>query len=393
MEKQSWFELIPQAQVIKWRRHFHAHPELSNKEFATSKKITEILKSFNHVEVTHPTPTSVLGTIKGAYPGKKILLRADVDALPVTEETGLDFASQNEGVMHACGHDTHIAILLGTACVLSQLRSQLHGTVQVIFQHAEEQVPGGAKEIVASGQLHDIDAVIGLHIMTGLKAGNVSIVLNGPVTTGADAFEFTIQGRGSHGSMPQEGIDPITVGTEIINQLHTITSRFTPPKDLNVVTVGKFHSGMAVNVLPDTATIGGSVRTIDENTRQAIASRIKKIIKNTCDTYGASYQLDYQFAYAAVKNDPKIAKVVKKSALEVLPKDMVPDGTMMSASEDFSAYAKVAPLCFFQLGGGTAEENYPYSNHSPKFIIDESALINGLKVEVASVLEFLKAEK
>lgn len=389
METQPWFKLIPQEQMIKWRRYFHAHPELSFKENKTSKEITQILASFDQITITHPTPTSVLGTIKGAYPGKKILLRADIDALPVKEETGLDFASQNDGVMHACGHDTHTAILLATTKVLTQLRSQLHGTVQVIFQHAEEQVPGGAKEIVASGQLHNLDAVIGLHIMTGLKAGTVNIVTDGPVTTGADAFDLTIQGKGSHGSMPQEGIDPITVGTEIINQLHTITSRFTPPKDLNVVTVGKFHSGVAVNVLPDTATIGGSVRTIDEDTRQAIANRIKKIVKNTCDTYGASYQLDYQFAYAAVINDPKIASLVKRCALKILPKEMVPAGTMMSASEDFSAYGKLAPLCFFLLGGGTEEEGYPYSNHSPKFIIAEDALLNGVKTEVESVLEFL----
>lgn len=389
METQSWFKLIPQEQLIKWRRQFHAHPELSFKEFETSKQITEILQSFDHIEVTHPTPTSILGTIKGAYPGKKILLRADIDALPVKEETDLAFASKNDGIMHACGHDTHTAILLTTTKVLTQLQSKLHGTVQVIFQHAEEQVPGGAREIVASGQLHDLDAVIGLHIMTGLKTGSVNIVTDGPVTTGADAFELTIQGRGSHGSMPQKGVDPITVGTEIINQLHTITSRFTPPKDLNVVTVGKFHSGAAVNVLPDTATMGGSVRTIDEDTRQAIANRIKKIVKNTCDTYGASYQLDYQFAYAAVKNDPQIATIVKRSALKVLPEEMVPAGTMMSASEDFSAYGKLAPLCFIQLGGGTAEEGYLYSNHSPKFIINEDALLNGVKTEVASVLEFL----
>ncbi|BDR59814.1 M20 metallopeptidase family protein [Lactobacillus xylocopicola] len=390
MEQQSWFELIPQEDLIKWRRYFHQHPELSFKETATSKKITEILESFGHVEVTHPTSTSVLGTITGNYPGKKILLRADIDGLPVAEETGLSFSSHNDGVMQACGHDTHTAILLATTQVLTQLRSKLHGTVQVIFQHAEEQVPGGAKEVVASGLLHDLDGVIGLHIMTGLKTGSINIVDDGPVSTGADAFEVTIQGRGSHGSMPQEGVDPITVGTEIVNQLHTITSRFTPPKDLNVVTVGKFNAGTAVNVLPDTAIFGGTVRTVDESTRQAIADRIKKIIKNTCDTYGATYKLDYQFAYAAVQNDALLAQLVKKSALKVLPKEMVPEGAMMSGSEDFSAYGKVAPLCFFLLGGGTAEEGYPYSNHSPKFIINEAALINGVKTEVASVLELLK---
>ncbi|MBA1434387.1 amidohydrolase [Bombilactobacillus bombi] len=390
MEEQSWFQLIPQTQMIEWRRHFHKYPELSFKEFKTSAHIIEILKSFGPIEITQPTPTSVLGTIVGDYPGPKILLRADIDGLPVTEETNLEFSSENKGVMQACGHDTHTAILLASIKVLMNLRSQLHGSVQVIFQPGEEQVPGGAQEIVASGQLHDLGAVIGLHIMNGLKSGSVNVVVDGPATTGADAFELTIQGRGSHGSMPQEGIDPITVGTEIINQLHTVTSRFTPPKDLNVVTVGEFHSGVAVNVLPDTAFIGGSVRTINEATRQAIAARVKKIIKNTCDTYGATYDLNYQFAYAAVVNDPKLSQLVKNSALKVLPKEMVPNGTMMSASEDFSAYGKVAPLCFFLLGGGNAEEGYPYSNHSPKFIIDEKALINGVKTEVASVLEFLK---
>ncbi|MCO6541478.1 MAG: amidohydrolase [Lactobacillus sp.] len=391
MQEKTWFQLIPQSEMINWRRHFHEYPELSFKEVKTSNYIIDILKSFGDIKITQPTPTSVLGTIVGQYPGKKILIRADIDGLPVTEETDLAFKSQNQGVMQACGHDTHAAILLATTKVLNDLRDQLHGTVQVIFQHAEEQVPGGAREIVASGQLHDIDAVIGLHIMTGLKAGSINIVTEGAATTGADAFEVTIQGRGSHGSMPQEGIDPITIGAEIVNQLHTITSRFTPPKDLNVVTVGQFQSGVAVNVLPDTAFIGGSVRTINEDTRQAIAQRIKKIIHNTCDTYGASYDLNYQFAYAAVINDGQLSQLVKASALDVLPAAMVPQGQMMSASEDFSAYAKVAPVCFFLLGGGDEAEGYPYSNHSPKFIIDESSLINGVKAEVASVLNFLKA--
>ncbi|AXX64174.1 amidohydrolase [Bombilactobacillus bombi] len=391
MQEKTWFQLIPQLEMINWRRHFHEYPELSFKEVKTSNYIIDILKSFGDIKITQPTPTSVLGTIVGQYPGKKILIRADIDGLPVTEETDLAFKSQNQGVMQACGHDTHAAILLATTKVLNDLRDQLHGTVQVIFQHAEEQVPGGAREIVVSGQLHDIDAVIGLHIMTGLKAGSINIVTEGAATTGADAFEVTIQGRGSHGSMPQEGIDPITIGAEIVNQLHTITSRFTPPKDLNVVTVGQFQSGVAVNVLPDTAFIGGSVRTISEDTRQAIAQRIKKIIHNTCDTYGASYDLNYQFAYAAVINDGQLSQLVKASALDVLPAAMVPQGQMMSASEDFSAYAKVAPVCFFLLGGGDEAEGYPYSNHSPKFIIDESSLINGVKAEVASVLNFLKA--
>ncbi|RHW51822.1 amidohydrolase [Bombilactobacillus bombi] len=391
MQEKTWFQLIPQSEMINWRRHFHEYPELSFKEVKTSNYIIDILKSFDDIKITQPTPTSVLGTIVGQYPGKKILIRADIDGLPVTEETDLAFKSQNQGVMQACGHDTHAAILLATTKVLNDLRDQLHGTVQVIFQHAEEQVPGGAREIVASGQLHDIDAVIGLHIMTGLKAGSINIVTEGAATTGADAFEVTIQGRGSHGSMPQEGIDPITISAEIVNQLHTITSRFTPPKDLNVVTVGQFQSGVAVNVLPDTAFIGGSVRTINEDTRQAIAQRIKKIIHNTCDTYGASYDLNYQFAYAAVINDGQLSQLVKESVLDVLPAAMVPQGQMMSASEDFSAYAKVAPVCFFLLGGGDEAEGYPYSNHSPKFIIDESSLINGVKAEIASVLNFLKA--
>ncbi|MBI0106672.1 amidohydrolase [Lactobacillus sp. W8089] len=390
MQDKSWLKLIPQQEMIEWRRHFHEYPELSFKEFKTSAYISQILQSFGGIEISHPTPTSVLGTIEGQYPGKKILLRADIDALPVAEETNLPFASKNSNIMQACGHDTHTAILLATTKVLNQLRSQLHGTVQVIFQHAEEQVPGGAQAIVNSGQLQNIDAVLGLHIMNGFKTGIINVVLDGPATTGADAFELTIQGKGSHGSMPQTGIDPITVGTEIINQLHTVTSRFTPPKELNVVTVGEFQSGNAVNVLPDTAFLGGTVRTVNEETRQSIARRIKEIIHNTCATYGATYDLNYQFAYAAVINDPNLSKLVKASALEVLPEQMVPEGIMMSGSEDFSAYSQLAPTCFFLLGGGDAAEGYPYSNHSPKFMINEKALINGVKTEIASVLNFLK---
>lgn len=387
----EWFDKIPVQEMIEWRRHIHENPELSFEEFKTSAFVEEKLRSFGNIEIEKPVGTSVLGIIKGAKEGKTILLRADMDALPMQEEGELPFRSKVKSVAHTCGHDTHTAMLLATAKVLSEMKDELHGTVKLIFQHAEEKEPGGATQIIETGVLNDVDAVVGLHIIPNLKTGSIHIHKEGAATTAADGFFLNIQGKGSHGSMPQNGVDPIIVGTQIINQLQTVVSRYVTPGELAVISVGEFKAGDAPNIIPDKAYMSASIRTVNEETRNKIEQRVKDIIDNVCKTYGATYDLNYIKSYMAVINDANLSEFVLNSAKEVLGEEMVFEAPMTSASEDFSYYQTIAPECFVILGGGTAEEGCGFANHHPKFMIQEEAMVSGVKTEVQTVLNFLKA--
>ena len=386
----EWFNKIPVEDMISWRRHIHQNPELSFKEYNTAAFIEEKLKSFGNIEVVRPTETSVLGILHGANEGKTILLRADIDALPMQEEGDIPFKSKVDGVAHTCGHDTHTAMLLATAKVLSGLKDSFSGTVKFIFQHAEELNPGGAQGIIDSGMINDVDAVVGLHIVPNLECGSIHICPVGAATTAADGFFLNIQGKGSHGSMPQNGIDPIIIGTQIINQLQTVVSRYTTPGELVVITVGEFKAGDAPNIIPDKAYMSASIRTITDETREKVEQRVKEIIDNTCKTYGATYDLDYQHAYPAVINDKTVSELVMNSAKEVLWESTVHESPLTSASEDFAHYRQIAPICFVQLGGGTANDRCGFANHHPKFMIMEESMISGVKTEVQTVLNFLK---
>lgn len=387
---EQWFHKIPEKEMIAWRRHIHQNPELSFKEYNTAAFIIEKLQSFGNITIERPSETGVLGILKGGKEGKTILLRADMDALPMQEESGLTFQSSLKDVAHTCGHDAHVAILLATASVLSGMQSDLQGTVKFIFQPGEEKDPGGALAVVNSGMIDDVDAVLGLHVFPNLPCGTIHVTPQGPATCAADGFFLHIQGKGSHGSMPQRGIDPIIVGTQIINQLQTIISRYVTPGEMNVLSIGEFKAGDAPNIIPDKAYMSASIRTIDENTRQRIAKRVKVIIDNTCNMYGASYDLNYVFSYPSVINDQQITKLVMDSAAQVLGNDKVYELALSSGSEDFANYRKVAPICWFQLGCGTAQEGCGFINHHPKFMIKEDAFIAGVKTEVQSVLNFLK---
>lgn len=373
--------------VIEWRRHIHQNPELSFKENNTADYVEGILKNLGNIETMRPTPTSVIGILKGGKPGKTVAFRADMDALPVEEETGLPYASSVKGVSHACGHDAHTAMLLGTATTLSKMQKQIPGTVYFIFQHAEEYFPGGAQEIIKSGDLKGIDAFFGLHVVPNVPAGTIGILPDGPASTNSDGFNLTIHGKGSHGSMPNLGVDPIVVGAEIVNNLQTIVSRNVPPGEMAVVTIGRFQSGKANNVIPETADLGATVRTITDETRQLVAQRIKTIVNDICHAYGAKADLDYIFSYPAIQNSPELCALAKKAAIQAIGKEHVIDAPRMTASEDFSYYKEVAPTCFIVLGVGDGA-----ANHSPKFNLDEKALSNGVKTEVQIIKDFLMSK-
>lgn len=380
----AWVKNIPIEKVIEWRRHIHQNPELSYEEMFTSEYVSEILESLGNIEVIWPTPTSVVGILRGGKAGSTVAFRADMDALPISEETGLPFASETDGVSHACGHDVHTAMLLGTAATLSSMQSQIKGTVYFIFQHAEEQSPGGARDIIQTGVLNDVNAFFGLHIGPGETSGQIGILPDGPASTASDGFYLTIQGKGSHGSMPHLGTDPIVTGAEIVMALQTIVSRNVAPGEMAVISVGKFQSGNAPNVIPDRALLAGTVRTINEPTRQLLEERIKTIIDNIVKANGATYSLEYASGYPAIENDPALNRLARASAIKILGNDMVYDSPRMSASEDFARYKEIAPECYINLSTGPG-----VANHHPAFNPDENSFINGVKAEVQIILDYL----
>ncbi|WP_042350698.1 M20 metallopeptidase family protein [Bacillus massiliigorillae] len=386
----DWFEQIPTEKIVEWRRHLHRNPELSFKEFETSQYIYDTLLTFPNLELARPTATSVVATlVGGAGEGKTIALRADMDALPIQEESDVEFKSTKDNVMHACGHDTHVAMLLGAAKVLSEMKDKLAGTVKFIFQHAEEQVPGGAQELVDAGVLKDVDQIYGIHILPKLVAGSLGVVTTGYATTAADGFFLKIQGKGSHASTPELSIDPIVVGSQMVMALQTIVSRNVKPSEMAALSIGEFHSGQAANIIADTASLSCSIRTTSEEVRDLMEERVKKIIDQVASTYGATYELDYIRGYSALYNTPELAQLAKASAIKALGEELVYDSPMLMASEDFSAYTKVIPGCYMFLGGGLDEEGCGFMNHHPKFKILEESMVNGTKVEVQLILDLL----
>lgn len=380
----AWVKNIPEEDLIKWRRHIHENPELSFQEEKTSQYVESILKDLGNIEIVKAAKTSVIGVLKGSKPGKTVAFRADMDALPLQEETGLPFSSKIENVSHACGHDTHTAMLLATATTLSKMQKQIKGTVYFIFQHAEEQDPGGALDIINSGALKDVEAFFGMHVIPNYPVGHIGVLPTGAASTTSDGFYLTVIGKGSHGSMPQLGVDPIVAGAEIVTSLQTVVSRNVTPGEMAVVTIGKFQSGEAPNVIADKAELAASIRTTTDETRKLVEKRIRSLVDNITKAHGATYDLEYIFSYPAIQNDGELNDLAKKSATTILGKGQVFDAPIMTASEDFSYYNKVAPTCFLILGVGDG-----VANHNPKFNPDENALVNGVKAQVQTILDFL----
>lgn len=381
-------DLIPVTDIIKWRRHLHEHPELSFHEVETAKYIYDVLSGFEHLTLSTPTENSVIAVLKGAKEGETIALRADIDALPILEEADVDFPSQNPGVMHACGHDTHTAMLLGAAKVLTGMHADIAGTVKFIFQPAEEVPPGGAKAIVEAGVLDDVDKVFGIHIFPTIPCGAIGMRI-GAASAASDVFELKIQGRGSHGSMPELSVDPILVGAEIITNLNHIVSRNVAALDSAVISIGEFTSGNSANVIPDTARLQGTVRTNSKETRLYVKKRIEEMIEHITKMYGATYDLNYTMGYSAVMNDPGTTELVHEAALKVVGEKGIFEAPAMMGGEDFSAYTDVVKGTFFILGAGEAKDGYGFMNHHPKFKIDEAALPVGTMMEVQLILDLL----
>lgn len=373
--------------VVALRRHFRMRPELGGEEFETQQKIMEELRLIGLL----PRPaggTGVIADLKGAKPGKRVAIRADIDALPLQDEIDKPYRSENPGKCHACGHDGHTAMLLGAAKVLTAIKDELAGSVRFLFQPSEERFPGGAQALIRDGAMEDVDAVIGAHLWQDVPVGTLGVT-HGRMMAAPDQFTITIQGRGGHGSMPHQTIDPLFVGAQIVVALKTVNGCSMDPLEPAVLSLGSFKAGEVFNVIPDTAIIQGTVRTFGESVRQHIFGRIDAIAKGICAASGATYTLDPVFGYPPVINDPAISRVIAQAGAEVLGEDRVIEIKPVLGGEDFSHYQLKAPGAFVFIGIGNPEKGIIYPHHHPKFDMDETALAHGVAIMVRSALKLL----
>lgn len=380
-------------QLVAWRRHLHQHPELSFEEYETANYIEAELNKMSGLTVTRPTKTSVLAVLKGGKAGRTVLLRADTDALPITEENTFEFKSQNDGVMHACGHDGHTAILLGTAKLLSEHPENVTGEIRMIFQHAEEFGPGGAEELVMDTPLMEgVDVVTGLHLNSQLPAGVVAVKA-GAFMASPDMLELTIKGKGGHGAHPEETVDPIAVGAQVVTNLQHVVSRHVGAQDALVVTIAKFQAGTTHNVIPDTAELMGTVRTFDPELRQKAPKLIERVIKGVCEAHGATYELKYEFGYRPLINTDWVADELRDIALEQVGAERFQVSKPTMGGEDFSAYLEKAPGAYFNVGSGSDSADSKWPHHHPRFTIDEDALETGVHMLHEAALRLSRPEK
>lgn len=378
-----------QPQIVEWRRRFHQQPELGFREQLTSAFIDQKLTEWGIEHQTGVAQTGIVATIAGDRSGPVLAIRADMDALPIQEQNEVPYRSQFEGKMHACGHDGHTAIALGTAFYLAQHRHQFAGTVKLIFQPAEEG-PGGAKPMIEAGALKNptVDAMIGLHLWNNLPLGTVG-VRAGALMAAVELFECQIQGKGGHGAMPHQTIDSILVGSHIVTALQTIVARNVDPIESAVVTVGEFHAGTAENVIADRARLRGTVRYFNPVYEGYFGQRIEQLISGICQAHGASYELKYWQLYPAVINHPEIANLVRSVAEQVVetPIGIVPHCQTMGG-EDMSFFLQEVPGCYFFLGSANLSRGLTFPHHHPRFDFDETALSMGVEIFVRCVEQF-----
>lgn len=379
-------ELFPE--MVELRRMLHAEPELSFEEEQTPAMIADYLERLG-VEVKRGVGgRGVVGYIRGGKPGKTVALRADFDALPIQEETGLPFASKRPGVMHACGHDGHTATLLVLAKALIEHREKLEGTVVLIHQFAEELAPGGAIAMIEDGCLEGVDAIYGTHLWSTMPLGQIGY-RHGAIMAAADRFDLVIHGRGGHGASPHETIDSIAVAAAVVGQLQHIVSRNVDPLKSAVVSIGSFQAGGAFNVIADSATIVGTVRTFEPEVQQLIIKRIEEITKGICEAMGATFTLDYKKGYPAVVNDPFETNRFVQSANKVQGEHLVQEMAPVMGGEDFAYYLQHVPGTFFFTGAGNEEKGILYPHHHPKFDFDEAALLIAAKCLGRAAIHFL----
>jgi len=373
-------------QMIAARRDLHRIPETGFNEVKTSAYVAERLKDLKLEVQTGIATHGVVGLLRTGKSGPTLMIRADMDALPIAEETGLAFASTHPGCMHACGHDSHMAMALGAAAVLCRLQDRIKGNVKFVFQPAEEG-PGGAQPMITAGVMENptVDYCIGCHLWTERSEGYVGI-RPGPFMAAMDRFDLKIYGRGGHGAQPHLCVDALEVGTQVVAALQRIVSRHMNPIEPAVVTVGTFHAGTAFNITPSEALMSGTTRTFNEEIWNSWESRMERVVKGVCESMGAGYELKYTRGYPPTINDAKMAEVVRRCAIQVVGEDrvVVPDLTM--GGEDMSFFLKRAPGCYYCIGVGR-EGGAPL--HNPKFDFNEDLMLLGAETHCRVALELL----
>jgi len=364
--------------LVEIRRHIHAHPELSGQEYQTAAFVAGVL-SANGLHVEEGIgKTGVIGELQGTQPSDRILaIRTDMDALPIQERTSLEYASRIEGVMHACGHDIHTTVGLGTAMVLSQIAPELGGKVRFLFQPAEE-IAQGANWMVQDGVMNNVAAILGLHVFPSIPAGSVGIRY-GALTAAADNLEIIIIGESGHGARPHEAIDAIWIAAQVITSLQQAISRTQNPLRPVVLSIGQINGGRAPNVIADKVQLLGTVRSLHPETRDKLPQWIENIVANVCNSFNAKYQVNYHQGVPSVQNDNALTQLLQSSAEEAWTNDRVqilPEPSL--GAEDFSVYLEHAPGSMFRLGVGYEERMINHPLHHPQFEVDESAIITGV---------------
>lgn len=384
-------------EIVAIRRDIHRHPEIGRTEFRTSKLIRDKLAEYGVDKILSPCPTAVVGIINGSMvgtgSGRCIAVRADIDALPVTEETGLPFASETEGIMHACGHDMHASMLLGVAKILCGIRDQFHGTVKLIFQHSEDTLPGGAKELVENGVMENpkVDAIIGLHMMPDeIRVGQIGL-RSGPLTTAVDLYDVTVTGKGGHGSAPHTTNDPILAACQMIVLLQQIVARRVDPIDTAILSIGSIHSGIAPNIIPGEIKFSGIGRTYTDATRKIVNKQFYDIAKGIGEISGCQVHIDHTEGYPTTFNDKNLVDLAKSAISAELGADTVVElDNPFSFSEDFSYYGQMTgvPSAYFMLFGGNGGKEL-VTLHNSKCILLEDAMPNGMAALASTAIAYL----
>ncbi|MDQ3523849.1 MAG: amidohydrolase [Chloroflexota bacterium] len=393
--RQDVDEILPG--VVADRRHLHENPEIGFQEVKTSAFVSERLQALGVEDIrTGINKTGVTGLIRGTGSGagadKVVLVRADMDALPILEENKVDYKSQNDGSMHACGHDAHTAMLLGLSRLLMDRRDQFAGTVKVLFQPAEELPPGGAEGMIREGVLEDphVDVVFGLHVSSDTETGVINVG-HGPVMAAADQYKITVQGRGGHGASPQQTVDPVIIGSHIVVALQTLVSREVDPTDQAVVSNCVFKAGEAFNVIPDTATLMGTVRTFLTDTQDHLEKRIGEVASGIAEAMGGKADTVYTRGYPATVNDEEMSNLVRDAARGIVGDENVQIAEPKMGAEDFSYFLLERPGCFFFVGTKNDEKDSGWPHHHPRFDIDEEGMTAGIATMATSVVNCLAA--
>ncbi|GAB6935189.1 N-acetyl amino acid acetylase SndC [Calditerricola yamamurae] len=377
--------------MVGWRRHFHMHPELSFQEVETPKRIAELQRSFGLAVREGVGGRGVVAVLEGASPGPTVALRADFDALPIQDEKEVPYRSRVPGVMHACGHDAHTAILLGVAKALCAVRDRLPGRVVFIHQFAEEVTPGGAKAMIEDGCLEGVDVIYGTHVWSGLPLGTIGY-REGPMMAAADAFRIVVEGRGGHGAAPHETVDAIAIGAQLVSMLQQVVARRVDPVQPAVVTVGSFHAGSAFNVIAEQAELEGTARAFDEGVRTLLEREIERVVHGVCSAAGARYTYTYTRGYPALVNHERETRLLVDILSRIYDANRLVSMEPLMGGEDFAYYLQEVPGTFFFTGAGNPQVGAAYPHHHPRFDIDERAMAVAAKTLAALTLRTLVGE-